>query len=101
VLFTQSLSYLVANAKLDRPLDSHAPQTGYMYHFDDDDWGKQDEYEAENQWGEQDDGYQEEYAYEPYPTEAEDPEYEREDPDDEYEHNQGETLEKDDQDAYE
>ena len=31
VFFTQSLSHLVANAKLDRPLDSHAPQTEYIY----------------------------------------------------------------------
>jgi hypothetical protein len=49
LFFTQSLSHLVANAKLDRPLDSHAPQTEYMYHFDNDDWGEHDEHEAENQ----------------------------------------------------
>jgi hypothetical protein len=103
--FTQSLSNLVANAKLDRPLDSHAPQTEYMYHFDNDDWGDQEKYEAENQWDEQDDGYQEEYTYEAYPTEleadAEDPEYEREDPDDKNEHDQGEAPDEDDHDAYE
>jgi hypothetical protein len=99
--FTQSLGNLVANAKLDRPLDSHAPQTEYMYHYDDDDWGEQDEYEAKNQWDEQDDGYQEENTYESYPTEAEDPDYEREDPDGENEHNQGEMLEEDDQDTHE
>jgi hypothetical protein len=101
MFFTQSLSHLVANAKLDRPLDSHAPQTEYMCHFDNDDWGEQDEYEAENQWDEQDDGYQEEYMHEAYPTEAdadaEDPEYEREDP----EHNQDGTLEEDDLNTYE
>ncbi len=39
LFFTQSLSQLVVNAKLDRPLDSHAPQTKQMYHYDDDDWG--------------------------------------------------------------
>jgi hypothetical protein len=27
MFFTQTLSALVVNAKLDRPLDSHAPQT--------------------------------------------------------------------------
>jgi hypothetical protein len=100
--FTQSLSQLGANAKLDRPLDSHAPQTEYMYHYGDD-CGEQDEHEAEDQWEEQDDGYQEEYAYEAYPTEAEeqDPEYDREDQEDDHEQNQGETLEEDDQDTYE
>ncbi len=101
MFFTQSLGNLVANAKLDRPLDSHAPQTEYMYHFDDDDWGEQTEYEADYQWEDQDDGYQEDHAYESYPTEAEDPEYEREDPEDEYEDNQGEALEEDDHDSYE
>ncbi len=75
-----------------------------MYHFDNDDWGEQGEYEADAQWEEQDDGYQEEYTNESYPTDAEpedledpeDPEYEREDPDDE-----NEVLEEDDQDTYE
>ncbi len=78
----------MANAKLDRPLDSHAPQTEYMYHFDNDDWGEHDEHEAENQWEEQDDGYQEEHVYESYPTEAdaEDSDYEREEQEDGDEH---------------
>ncbi len=73
-----------------------------MYHYGDD-CGEQDEHEAEDQWEEQDDGYQEEYAYEAYPTEAEeqDPEYDREDQEDDHEQNQGETLEEDDQDTYE
>ena len=78
-----------------------------MYHFDNDDWGEQDDYESESHWDEQVEAYPEEHAYEVYPAEAEseadaeDPEYEREDPDDENEHNQGEALEEDDQDAYE
>jgi hypothetical protein len=72
-----------------------------MYHFDNDGWGEQGEYEAEAQWEEQDDGYQEEHTYESYPADAdpedpEDPEYEREDPDDE-----NEMLEEDDQSTYE
>jgi hypothetical protein len=72
-----------------------------VYHFDNDDWGEQGEYEVEAQWEEQDEGYQEEDTYESYPTDAdledpEDPEYEREDPDDE-----NEMLEEDDQDTYE
>ena len=101
VFFTQSLSHLVANAKLERPLDSHAPQTEYMYHFDNDDWGEQGECDPDAQWEEQDDGYQEEDTYESYPTDVdpedpEDPEYEREDPDDE-----NEMIEEDDQSTYE
>jgi hypothetical protein len=50
VFFTQSLSQLVVNAKLDRPLDnSHAPQTEHMYYYNDD-WGEQHEYGLEDQW---------------------------------------------------
>jgi hypothetical protein len=107
VFFTQELSHLVANAKLDRPLDSHAPQTEYMYHFDNDGWGEQDDYETGSQWDEQDEAYPEEHAYEVYPAEvesevdAEDPEYEREQADDETGQNQAGTPEEDDQDAYE
>jgi hypothetical protein len=40
MFFTQTLSSLVVNAKLERPLDSHAPQTEQVYWYDDDDWGK-------------------------------------------------------------
>jgi hypothetical protein len=43
VFFTQSLSHLVVNAKLDRPLDSHAPQTEHD-DWGDDDWGEQHEF---------------------------------------------------------
>ena len=72
-----------------------------MYHFDNDDWGEQGEYEVDAQWEEQDDGYQEEHTYESYPTDAdpedqEDPEYEREDQDDE-----NAMVEEDDQSTYE
>ncbi len=40
----------MVNAKLDRPLDSHAPQTEQMYYYNDDDWGEQHEHEDEDQW---------------------------------------------------
>jgi hypothetical protein len=30
----------VINAKLERPLDSHAPQTEQLYLYDNDDWGR-------------------------------------------------------------
>jgi hypothetical protein len=33
LFFTQNLSALVLNAKLDRPLDSHAPQTEQLYTY--------------------------------------------------------------------
>jgi hypothetical protein len=37
VFFSQSLCPLVVSAKLDRPLDSHAPQTEHMYYYGNDD----------------------------------------------------------------
>ena len=39
MFFTQSLSALVMNAKLERPLDSQAPQTEHVYAYVADDWG--------------------------------------------------------------
>jgi hypothetical protein len=47
LFFTESLSQLVVNAKLDRSLDSHAPQTEHLYHYEADDWGEQYENEYE------------------------------------------------------
>ena len=41
-------------AKLERPLDSHAPQTEQLYLYDNDDWGEPYEDEGDNQWGDQD-----------------------------------------------
>jgi hypothetical protein len=52
MFFTQTLSSLVVNAKLERPLDSHAPQTKQLYWYDDDDWGdaqKNEDYNSD-QW---------------------------------------------------
>ena len=46
--FTATINPLVINAKLDRPLDSHAPQTTGNYVYESDDWGEYDEvYEQE------------------------------------------------------
>jgi hypothetical protein len=100
VFFTQSLGHLVVNAKLDRPLDSHAPQTECMYHYDDDAWGEQHEYESEGLWDGQDDDYHEEYDYEAYPTEVYDQyqEYEQEGQNEEDDQNQNDELEEDDPD---
>jgi hypothetical protein len=52
LFFTQTLSALVVNAKLDRPLDSHAPQTEHVYAYVADDWGNAQEDEYETQWEE-------------------------------------------------
>ena len=41
--FTSTINTLVLNAKLERPLDSHAPQTASNYVYEDDDWGEQDQ----------------------------------------------------------
>jgi hypothetical protein len=92
MFFTQSLSHLVANAKLDRPLDSHPPQTETMYHYDDDDWGDQHENEYDNPWDteEEDDQIGESYSAEMYDEEEH---YEN--------HDQDEDLDEDDQDNYE
>ena len=49
IFFSQNLSALVINAKLDRPLDSHAPQTEQLYMYDSDDWGYGDDHD--HQWG--------------------------------------------------
>ena len=57
----QTLSALVVNAKLERPLDSHAPQTEHIYAYVDDDWGDAYEEEYGNQWesSDKDDQYYE------------------------------------------
>ncbi len=50
MFFTQTLSALVVNAKLERPLDSPAPQTEHVYAYANDDWGDAYEEEYDNQW---------------------------------------------------
>ena len=92
MFFTQSLSHLVANAKLDRPLDSHPPQTETMYHYDDDDWGDQHENEYDTSWDTEEEYEQigESYSAETYDEEEH---YEN--------HDQDEDFDEDDQDNYE
>jgi hypothetical protein len=41
--FASTINPLVLNAKLDRPLDSHAPQHAASYAYEDDDWGDVEE----------------------------------------------------------
>ena len=50
MFFAQTFSALVVNAKLERPLDSHAPQTEHVYAYVDDDWGEAYEDEYSHQW---------------------------------------------------
>ncbi len=57
IFFTQNLSALVINAKLERPLDSHAPQTEQLYTYEDDNWGETLEDEYEDQWETSDEQY--------------------------------------------
>ena len=68
LFFTQNLSALVLNAKLDRPLDSHAPQTEQLYAYEDDNWGETYEDEYKDQWEESDEQYYE--AQENYTAEV-------------------------------
>jgi hypothetical protein len=102
IFFTQSLRQLVINAKLDRPLDSHAPQLADTYYYDDDAWGDIPEQEADEQWEYQEEYDPEEQTYESYPAEEEQYEYQvddDEDPDhDRYEEG---NVDEDDQDTYE
>ncbi len=50
MFFTQTLSSLVMNAKLERPLDSHAPQTEQLYMYEGDAWRETQEDEDYNHW---------------------------------------------------
>ncbi len=50
MFFTQTLSALVMNVKLERSLDSQAPQTEHVYAYVADDWGEEHEDEYDNQW---------------------------------------------------
>jgi hypothetical protein len=97
LFFTQSLSQLVVNAKLDRPLDSHAPQTEHLYHYEADDWGEQYENEYESQWDTEEEYAQEDNTHESYPTETY---YEEGYYDTNYQEHD-DDLDEDDQDNYE
>ena len=58
IFFSQNLNALVINAKLDRSLYSHAPQTEQLYMYDSDDWGETYEDDHDNQWESQDNSEQ-------------------------------------------
>ena len=102
LFFTQSLSQLVHNAKLDRALDSHAPQTEAMYHYNDDDWGEQHENEYDNQWDTEEEYYEQaEDVIEAYHTEQDYEQEHYESNEQEEGQDQDEYLDEDDQDNYE
>ena len=102
LFFTQSLSQLVLNAKLDRSLDSHTPLTEAMYHYDDDDWGEQHENEYDNQWDTEEEYYEQaEDANEAYHTEQDYVQEHYESNEQEEGQDQDEYLDEDDQDNYE
>jgi hypothetical protein len=48
--FVSTINPLVLNAKLDRPLDSHALQHAASYAYEDDVWGDQEESNDQEQY---------------------------------------------------
>ena len=91
------------NAKLDRPLDSHAPQSEDTYYYSDDVWGDVPEQESEEQW-DYEEYDPEEQTYESYPFEEEQYEYqadENQDQNQEQDQYQEECVDEDDQGSYE
>ena len=91
------------NAKLDRPLDSHAPQIEDAYYYSDDAWGDYPEQETEEQWEYQEEYDPEEQTHEAYPAEEE--QYEYQETDEDQDHDQDrydeEVVDEDDQGIYE
>ena len=97
MFFTQTLSALVMNAKLERPLDSHAPQTEHVYAYVDDDWGEVYEEEYDNQWESSDINDQ---SYELEDTYATEEVYEDQSIEDDHGQPGSEDFDEDDQDSY-
>ena len=85
------------NAKLERPLDSHAPQTEQLYLYNNDDWGEPYEDEGDTQWGEQDSSdpyYENREGYTAEEAQEEEPSAEEQDQED------SDNFDEDDQDNY-
>ena len=85
------------NAKLERPLDSHAPQTEQLYLYDNDDWGEAYEDESDNQWEEQDSSDQYCETHEGYTAEEA---HEEEPAAEEQDQEESDNFDEDDQDNY-
>jgi hypothetical protein len=87
----------VINAKLERPLDSHAPQTEQLYLYDNDGWGEPYEDEGDNQWEDQDSSgpyYENREEYTAEEAYGEEPTVEEQNQDD------SDNFDEDDQDNY-
>jgi hypothetical protein len=97
MFFTQTLSTLVVNAKLERPLDSQAPQTEHVYAYVDDDWGEACEDEYSHQWEASD---KNETYYEVQDTFAAEDTQEEEALTEEQDQQDSEEFDEDDQDNY-
>ncbi len=97
VFFTQNLSAFVINVKLERPLDSHAPQTEQLYMYDNDDWGETYEDESDNQWEAQDISEQYYETHEEYTAEEA---HEEESAAEEQDQADSDSFDEDDQDNY-
>jgi hypothetical protein len=95
IFFTQNLSALVVDAKLERPLDSHAPQTEQTYAYEYDDWGEIYEDEYDGQWEESDKQEQYEDSQDNYNAEVE---YEYDD--EEKDSPRSDDYDEDDQDRF-
>ncbi len=85
------------NAKLERPLDSHATQTEQLYLYDNDDWGEAYEDESDNQWEEQDSSDQ---YYEPREGYTAEEAGEEESAAEEQDQEDSDNFDEDDQDNY-
>jgi hypothetical protein len=87
----------VINAKLERPLDSHAPQTEQLFMYDNDDWGEQYEDDDNTQWESQDNSEQYFETQDAYSAEeAHEEQYVEE----EYNQADSDDFDEDDQDNY-
>ncbi len=97
MFFTQTLSALVVNAKLERPLDSQAPQTEHVYAYVDDDWGEayEDEYSHQRESSDNNETY-----YEVQDTFAAEDTHEEEALIEEQEQQDSKEFDEDDQDNY-
>ena len=102
MFFTQTLSALVMNAKLERPLDSPAPQTEHVYAYGDEDWGEEHEAEYDNQWetNQWESSDNNEQGYDVEDTYATEEVHEEQDDADDQVQGESEEFDEDDQDSY-
>jgi hypothetical protein len=104
MFFTQTLSSLVVNAKLERPLDSQAPQTEHVYAYVADDWGEGYEDEYDPQWDNTDSQWESSdnngHDYDVGDTYATEEAREEQDVTDDQNQEESDDYDEDDQDKY-